>query len=182
MAGPESIPVLIIACALVAFPPLLHKLFPPKLPAVELIVHDAPRQVKDFTFSDGSGRSLTLDGFRGTFILVNIWATWCSPSKEEMASLNHLALLFENKNIKIVPISIDVSGALTVRSFYQRLDLNSLSIYVDPSKNVMDAFGIIGIPSTLMISRDGREIGRVVGPAQWDAPESVKRILEIAGQ
>jgi thiol-disulfide isomerase/thioredoxin len=151
------------------------------LPAAELIVHNVPRRVTDFTFSDGSGRSLTLAHFRGTFILVNVWATWCSPCKEEMASLNHLALLFANKNIKIVPISIDVSGALTVRSFYERLGLNNLSIYVDPSKNVMDAFGIAGIPTTLMISSDGREIGRMVGPAQWDAPESVKRIVEIAG-
>src|SRR5580765_2684955 len=174
------IPILTIVCAFVAFPPLLHRLFPPKLPAAELIVHDA-RQLTDFTFSDGSGGSLTLDHFRGTFILVNVWATWCAPCKEEMASLNHLALLLANKNIKIVPISIDVSGDLSVRSFYERLGLNNLSIYVDPSKNVMDGLGITGIPTTLLIGPDQREIGRMVGPAQWDAPESVKRITEIAG-
>jgi hypothetical protein len=68
-----------------------------------------------------------------------------------------------------------------VRSFYKRLDLNNLSIYVDPSKKVMDALAIIGIPTTLLIGRDGREIGRMVGPAQWDSPESTKRISEIAG-
>ncbi len=175
------IPILIIVCGFVAFPPLLHRLFPPKLPAAELIVHDFARQLTDFTFSDGSGRSLTLDHFRGTFILVNVWATWCAPCKEEMASLNHLALLLANKNIKIVPISIDVSGALRVRSFYERLGLNNLSIYVDPSKNVMDGLGITGIPTTLLIGPDQREIGRIVGPAQWDAPESVKHIAETAG-
>ena len=97
-----------------------------------------------------------------------------------MASLNHLALLFADKNIKIVPISIDVSGAITVRSFYERFGLNNLLIYVDPSKNVMDALGITGIPTTILIDRDGREIGRMVGPAQWDAPESVKHIRETA--
>jgi hypothetical protein len=62
------------------------------------------------------------------------------------------------------------------------LGLNNLSIYVDPSKNVMDALGITGIPTTVLVGRDGREIGRMVGPAQWDMPESVKRITEIAGQ
>ena len=97
-----------------------------------------------------------------------------------MASLNHLALLFADKNIKIVPISIDVSGAISVRSFYERLGLNNLLIYVDPSKNVMDALGITGIPTTILIDRDGREIGRMVGPAQWDAPESVKHIRATA--
>ena len=174
------IPILIIVCAFVAFLSVLREFFPLKLPAAELDTH-SPRALTDFTFSDGSRHNLTLDHFRGTLILVNVWATWCAPCKEEMASLNHLALLFANKNIKIVPISIDVSGALTVRSFYERLGLNNLSIYVDPSKNVMDALGITGIPTTMLIGRDGREIGRMVGPAQWDAPESLKRITEIAG-
>lgn len=112
---------------------------------------------------------------------MNVWATWCAPCKEEMASLDHLVLLLANKNITIVPISIDVSGALSVQSFYERLGLKNLSIYVDPAKNVMDALAITGIPTTLLIGRDGREIGRMMGPAQWDAPESIKRIAEIAG-
>jgi thiol-disulfide isomerase/thioredoxin len=175
------IPILIIVCAFIAFPPLVHELFPSKLPTTELTVHNSPRQLTDFTFSDGPGRSVTLDRFRGSYVLVNVWATWCTPCKEEMPALNHLALLFANKNIKIVPISIDVSGVLSVRSFYERLGLNNLSIYVDSSKNVMDVLGITGIPTTILIDPDGREIGRMVGPAQWDAPESVKRITEIAG-
>jgi len=174
------IPILIVVCAFVAFPLALRKLFPLQLPAAELIVHSPPRGLIDFTFSDGSEHNLTLDHFRGGLVLVNVWATWCPPCKDEMASLNHLALLFADKNIKIVPISIDVSGAITVRSFYERLGLNNLLIYVDPSKNVMDALGITGIPTTILIDRDGREIGRMVGPAQWDAPESVKHIRETA--
>jgi thiol-disulfide isomerase/thioredoxin len=175
------IPILVIVCAFVALPPILREFFPFKLPAAELVAHNSSPGLTDFTFSDGSGRNLSLDHFRGTVILVNVWATWCPPCKEEMASLNHLALLFANKNIIIVPISIDVSGALTVRSFYERLGLTNLSIYVDPSKTVMDALGITGIPTTILIGHDGREIGRTVGPAQWDAPESVRRIAEIAG-
>jgi thiol-disulfide isomerase/thioredoxin len=151
------------------------------LPVAQFVVHKLPRQLTDFTFSDGSGRSLTLKDFRGTFILVNIWAAWCPPCKEEMASLNHVALLLANKDLKIVPISIDVSGTLAVRSFYERLGLKNLSIYIDPSTKVMNALAIIGVPTTLLIGRDGREIGRMVGPAQWDAPAGVKHILEIAG-
>jgi thiol-disulfide isomerase/thioredoxin len=175
------IPILVIVCGFVAIPPLLHKLFPPKLPVALLLVHAPPRRLADFAFSDGSARSFTLDRFRGHFILVNVWATWCPPCKEEMASLNHLALLFAGTDLEIIPISIDVSGAPEVRSFYERLGLNKLPIYVDPSKKVMDALAITGIPTTLLIDRDGREIGRMVGPAQWDAPESVKRISEIVG-
>jgi len=160
----------------------MHELFPPKLPAAELIVHSSARPLIDFTFSDDSGRRLTLAHFHDTFVLVNVWATWCTPCKEEMPALNRLAVLLANKNIKIVPISIDVSGVLSVRFFYQRLGLSDLSVYADPSKNVMDALRITGIPTTVLVGLDGREIGRMVGPAQWDAPESVKRITEIAGQ
>ena len=175
------VPILLIVCGFVAIPSLLHKLFPHKLPPALFLVHNSPRPLADFTFSDDTGRSLTLNRFRGTFILVNVWATWCPPCKEEMASLDHLALLSAGKDLKIIPISIDVSGATVVRSFYKRLGLNNLPTYIDPSKRIMDALAITGIPTTLLIDRDGHEIGRMVGPAQWDAPESVKRISEIVG-
>lgn len=174
------IPILIIVGAFAAFRYLLHQIYPPRLPDARFVIRKVSRQLPDVTFSDGSGRSLTLNHFRGTSILVNVWATWCPPCKEEMASLDHLASLLANKKIKIVPISIDVSGLVVVRPFYKRLGLNNLLIYIDPSKRVMDALGITGIPTTLLIGRDGREIGRMIGPAQWDTPASVKRVLEIA--
>lgn len=97
-----------------------------------------------------------------------------------MPSLDRLALLFADKRLKIVPISIDVAGVPTVRYFYAKLGLKNLSIYVDPSKGVMDALGIVGIPTTLLVDPDGREIARMSRPAKWDAPESLKRITEIA--
>ena len=176
------IPILIIIFGFVLFPPLLHKLFAPKLPAVVFHVHETPHPLMKFTFSDGAGRSLTLEDFRGKFILVNVWATWCPPCKEEMASLNQLAKTYAKRNLTILPISIDISGASAVHYFYKKFDLNKLPIYVDPSKQVMNALGVTGIPTTLLISREGLEIGRVVGAAEWNAPESVKRIAELLGR
>jgi thiol-disulfide isomerase/thioredoxin len=174
-------PIVLITCGFV-FIPLLHRLFPPELPAPQFVVYNPPRQLADFSFSDGSTQILTLNRFRGRFLLVNVWATWCSPCKDEMASLNHLAALSAATDLEVIPISIDVSGASLVRSFYNRLGLDRLPIYVDPSKKVMDALSIVGIPTTLLIDRSGREIGRVTGAAQWDAAESVKRISEIIGR
>jgi thiol-disulfide isomerase/thioredoxin len=175
------IPLVLIACGFAVLP-LLHRMFPPELPVPELIIYNPPRQLPDFSFSAGSAQSLTLHRFRGHFLLVNVWATWCSPCKDEMASLNHLALLFSGTDLEVIPISIDISGASQVRSFYERFELNRLPIYVDPSKNVMDALSIVGIPTTLLIDRDGGEIGRMTGAARWDAAESVKRISEIVGR
>jgi thiol-disulfide isomerase/thioredoxin len=175
------IPIIIIVGALAASPYLLRTIFPRELPAAQFAVHQAPRQLPQISFSDGLGRSLTLNQFHGSFILLNIWATWCPPCKEEMASLDRLALLLADKNISVVPISIDVSGLVAVRSFYKRQGLNNLSIYVDPSKTVMDALAIVGIPTTLLIDREGREIGRMAGPAAWDAAASMKHISEMTG-
>jgi len=175
------IPILIIVLAYVAFPPLLRQLFHSELPVVTLKAYSTPRSLPDFAFSDASGRSLTLSHLNGSFILVNVWATWCPPCRQEMASLDRLALRLADKGIRIVPISIDVSGVPSVRYFYSDLGLKNLPIYVDPSKGVVDALGIIGIPTTLLIGPDGREIARMAGPAKWDAPESVKRIMELAG-
>ena len=176
------IPILILVFGFALLPPLLHNLFSPKLPPAVLRVSNIPRQLVTFTFSDESERSHTLDDFHGKFILLNVWATWCPPCKEEMASLNHLAQIYEKKDLTIMPISIDVSGTSAVRYFYKRLGLNELPIYLDPSKKVMDALRVTGIPTTLLISRDGLEIARVVGAAQWDAPESLQRISELVGQ
>jgi len=175
------IAILVIVSAFAAFPHLLHKIFPLKLPNAQIVIHKEPRELQAFTFSDGFERKLTLEHYRGSFILVNVWATWCSPCKEEMASFDHFASLLANKPIVIVPISIDVAGIVTVRSFYERLGLKNLLIYVDPSRKVMDALRITGIPTTLLIGSDGREIGRMIGPAQWDTPASMKRVLGAAG-
>lgn len=173
------IPILIIVCGFVAMPLLLHGFLKPGLPAIALSVHYEPRQVPEFQFSDAAGNSLSLNRFRGTFILVNVWATWCLPCKEEMTSLDRLASLIAEKDLKILPISIDVTESAGVRAFYERLGLTNLPTYVDPTKRVMDALAITGIPTTLLIDREGHEIARMIGPAQWDSPESVKRISKI---
>lgn len=112
------VPIVLIACGFVVLP-LLHRLFPPELPVPQLIVYNPPRQLADFSFSDGSARSLTLNRFRGHFLLVNIWATWCSLCKDEMASLNHLALLSTGTDLEVIPISDrclrGLPGALLLR-------------------------------------------------------------------
>lgn len=176
------IPIALVVSGFIVIPPLIHKLFPPELPAAILSLHERPRQLSLIRFNDGAGRSITLNHFHGRFILLNVWATWCTPCTEEMASLNRLASLFDEKDLMIVPISVDPSGAPTVRAFYSKLDLDRLNIYVDPSKKVMHALTVIGIPTTLLIDRDGFEIGRSIGAARWDAPTSVTRISDIVGR
>ena len=162
---------------------LARKLFPPDLPATMPALHAAPLALPAIEFQDAVGNKVTLERFRGRFVLLNIWATWCGPCKAEMPSLNALAAHMPAKNFAIVPISVDVSGAVAVRGFYKDYALDRLAIYIDPASNAMHALGVIGIPTTLLIDRDGREIARQIGPLQWDAPAVVDGIARmIAGR
>ena len=176
------IPIAAIIAAFLIIPPTLRKIFPTQLPPAAIGLHEKPRQLPRFEFRDGTGRTITLDRFRGKFILLNIWATWCTPCIKEVASLDHLAALVDEKNLVIIPISVDPAGVVSVGSFYSRLSLHRLKIYADPSKMVMGSLAVMGIPTTLLVDRDGREIGRVVGAAQWDAATAVERIAKLVEQ
>ena len=170
------IAVMILALGIILLPPLVRSLWPPELPRTMLNLHQTPRALPQFEFYDAVGNKLTLKDFRGTFILLNIWATWCPPCKQEMPSLNRLASRFAAKDLIILPLSIDVSGVPTVRYFYEKMDLDKLPIYIDTSSNAMHVLGAVGVPTTLLIDRDGLEIGRLIGAVNWDAPEIIDQL------
>ena len=132
-------------------------------------------------FQDSTGADLTLDRFRGSFVMLNLWATWCPPCTEEMPSLNRLASRFSAEDLAIVPISIDVSGVRGARQFYKTMGLDKLPIYAASPTNAMAALGVKAIPTTLLINRDGQEIGRLVGPANWDSPLLGEQLLKVIG-
>lgn len=130
---------------------------------------DRPRPVPPLQFVDGSGRSLSLEDFRGRPILLNIWATWCVPCRKEMPALDRLQASFAKSELLVLPLSIDRQGATVVKPFYRELGLKALGIYIDQSGEASSELGAIGVPTTLLIDREGREIGRKVGPAEWDS-------------
>ena len=137
---------------------LVRTVFPDRLPNSMPALHAQPRVVPAITMTDGNGGTVTLDRFRGAFVLLNVWATWCAPCKQEMPSLNALAGHFPAKDLLVVPVSIDTSGAVRVRGYYKEFALDKLPVYLDPSSDAMHALGVIGIPTTLLIDREGREI------------------------
>jgi len=153
---------------------------PPAAPVdVGLIALDTPRREPSLGFIDGEGRPMTLDDFRGRAILLNVWATWCVPCREEMPALDRLQAKMGGPEFQVVALSIDRQGLAVVEPFYRELGLKSLGIYVDRNGRSGTAINTPGIPTTLLIDRGGREIARKVGPAAWDRPEVVARIQEI---
>ncbi len=152
------------------------QMLPPEPPEFPFDLLDPPRPLPELRFVDGEGRPLTLADFRGKVILLNIWATWCIPCLREMPTLDRLQAKLGGPRFEVVVLSIDIGGVSVVKKFYRALRLEALGIYVDKTTRARTALGITGIPTTLLIDRQGREIGRFTGPAEWDSKEAIKTI------
>ena len=135
--------------------------------------HEEPKPVPDLEFVDGEGRPMTLDAFEGKTTLLNIWATWCVPCREEMPALDRLQAKLGGPEFQVVPLSVDREGLPKVEAFYEELDLRRLGIWNDPTASAAYDLGAVGLPTTLLLDANGRELGRLVGPAEWDSPEMV---------
>jgi thiol-disulfide isomerase/thioredoxin len=140
------------------------------------IALETPRPLPPLSFLNGDGAAMTLADFHGRIVLLNVWATWCVPCRKEMPALDRLQGQLEAADFAVVPLSIDHRGRDAVERFYRELGLTSLRIYLDPSGDAPHAIKAFGMPTTLLIDRNGRELGRVIGPAQWDDAAMVARI------
>ena len=136
----------------------------------------APKSVPELKLADASGRARTLADFRGKVVLLNIWATWCAPCREEMPALDRVQQKLGGPGFEVLALSIDTGGAPAVKRFYDEIGVRSLAVYADPTMRATAALGAMGVPTTLLIDEQGREIGRHTGPAQWDGPEVVQKI------
>lgn len=143
---------------------------PPKT-GFGFLPYDKPRPLPEFRFTDGDGRVLTLADFRGKVVLLNVWATWCPPCREEMPTLDRLQAKLGGPDFEVIVLSIDQEGVPVVKDFYQELGVKALRIYVEPSGNPPPELNVLGLPTTLLIDQQGREIGWKAGPAEWDSPE-----------
>ena len=140
----------------------------PDLPFARAI---KPRQLADLQFQDGAGRARSLADFCGKLVLLNIWATWCAPCREEMPALDRLQAKLGGPDFEVLALSIDQQGPEVVRRFFAEIGVKALALYIDPTAQAGFKLAIPGVPTTLLIDRDGREIWRRAGPAKWDAPE-----------
>ena len=148
---------------------------PQSAPDAPLRIHE-PRALPDIAFEDGQGRKRTLGDFRGRVVLLNLWATWCAPCREEMPTLDRLQQKLGGPGFEVLALSIDADGAAAVKRFYDETGIRALATYVDPTMRATGSLAVIGVPTTLLIDRGGREIGRRAGPVHWDSPEAVRLI------
>jgi thiol-disulfide isomerase/thioredoxin len=135
-----------------------------------------PKPVPTATFRDGEGREMALSAFRGKVVLVNLWATWCLPCRLEMGSLDRLAAELGGKDFAVVAISMDRGGKADVERFFKEIHIKNLGLYIDDTTKSAKAYGAHGLPVSFVLNRDGLEVGRLIGPAEWDSPEALALI------
>jgi len=132
------------------------------------------------SFVDLTGSEVSLAQFSGKIVLVNLWATWCEPCLREMPSLERLQSRLGDK-IVVVAISEDRGGSKTVEPFIGKLGLKSVKIYLDPKSAMERAFKVQGLPTSFLIDREGRVLGRVEGAAEWDKPKLLGILKSFLG-
>lgn len=139
-------------------------------------VHPTPRSLPDIEFKDREGKELRLSHFKGKVVLLNVWATWCPPCRREMPTLDKLQGRFGGNDFEVMALSIDRAGVHAVEAFFMEIGVKHLRLYIDQSMAAMRKLAVVGLPTTLLIDREGREVWRYAGAAEWDSDEWVSEI------
>lgn len=126
---------------------------------------------------DEDGTTRRLDDFAGRVVLLNIWATWCPPCREEMPTLDRLEARIGGADFAVLPLCIDEAGIERGRQFYDEIGLVNLPLFWAEPLRVQLALSFIGLPTTLLIDRQSREIGRLQGPFVWDSSDAIDQIV-----
>jgi len=153
-----------------------------KIKIGEFIPEAPPQPAPEISFATLDGKPLTFADFKGRFLVVNLWATWCHPCLKEMPSLARLQEKF-GPVLTVLAVSEDRGGAAVVAPFVAALDLGKITIGLDPKSEALHTFHARGLPTSLIIDGDGRVLGRVEGEADWtsDAMLAVLKKLMPAG-
>lgn len=136
-------------------------------------LHDEPQPVINVRFVTEDGTRKDMESLRGKVLLVNVWATWCVPCREEMPTLDALQAELGSDRFEVVALSIDRAGPQAVGRFYDEIGVKHLKMYVDDTMLSATALRTVGLPTTILINAEGQELGRLVGPAEWVDPEMV---------
>ncbi len=133
-----------------------------------LVVHKIPKIYDNVIFLNGADEEINIQNLDSQLIILNFWATWCEPCKEEMPSLNRLQANKKLENLKIYPINIGKENLNKVKSFFAELGINNLEPYFDNPSTLAKTFSLRGVPTTILLNSKGEEFARIIGSINFD--------------
>jgi thiol-disulfide isomerase/thioredoxin len=150
-----------------------------------LAVDKNPRPAARIAFDGPEGAKLTLADFRGRAVLLNLWAIWCAPCRAETPALDRLQAKAGDKDFEVVAVDVDTSRLDRPKAFLDGLGVKALTRYADPSGDALDrlraAGKALGLPTTVLIDKEGCELGVVAGAVKWDSPDALKVVEALKG-
>ena len=142
-------------------------------PSKNIVINDELKVYDNLYFFDQENKRINLDEFRGKFVLLNFWAVWCAPCKEEMPSLDKLKVNKKLNNIEIFPINIGNDSIEKSKEFFKDLNIKNLKLYFDPKINLAKELSLRGVPTTVLVNKNGEEFARIIGIVDFEDPSIV---------
>ena len=139
-----------------------------------IVINEEPKKYDGLTFLDAESKQLNLDDYKGNLILLNFWATWCAPCKEEMPSLDRLLTHKDLDNLKIFPINVGQENFEKALLFYEELRIQNLKIFFDSPMTLAKKFKLRGIPTSILFNKEGMEIARVIGSIDFEDKQFIE--------
>ena len=139
-----------------------------------LVIHKQNKKLKNITFLDVDNKLINLNEFTGQLVIINFWATWCAPCKEEMPSLDNLKNLKAFENLKILPINVGQEDIQKSKIFFDDLKIKNLELYFDNSIKLAKTFTLRGLPTSVIINKEGEEFARIIGSIDFSDEEFIK--------
>lgn len=150
----------------------------PALHGFQMSTFDPPFPAPDFDLALLEGESATLETYKGEFVLLNFWATWCPPCIEEMPYIEAAYQHFKDRGFTVVAISSDEEGETAVTPFIEKLGV-TFPILLDPDKAVSSVYGAHNLPMSFILNRDGEVVAGAVGERDWSSEEALSVLDEI---
>ena len=138
-----------------------------------LVLIKNPKIYKGVIFKDINQKDINLDDFKGKLLILNFWATWCAPCREEMPSLDYLQSNIKLNNLKIFPINIGQEDISKSEFFFKELNIKNLDIYIDAPITLAKKFSLRGVPTTILFNKEGKEFARIMGSIDFNDEEFI---------
>ena len=144
------------------------------VPFNNIALHVTPKLISPIVFEDFSGNKVNLEDYSGKLVIVNFWATWCKPCKEEIPSLDSLSQNKDIKNLVVFPVNIENINYEKTKIFFSDLNVKKLEIFFDPNLNFVKELKLRGVPTTVIINKKGEEFARIIGSIDFKNKKFLK--------
>ena len=154
---------------LILFIFLISNVLADDLPEIKnIVIHKDQKTYDNVIFLDKKDKKINIKNFAGNLLILNFWATWCEPCKEEMPSLDRLQANPELNNLKIFAINISKENLKKVNKFFKDLDIKNFEPYFDAPTTLAKTFSLRGVPTSILFNKDGKEFARIIGSIDFD--------------